>query len=535
MRPNDLTLRKRQSGLTLVEMLVALSLMGFVLLSIGNMLFGVNLRSGSLNGRFKLVTEVQMLVNDIQEDLHRGAYLSPNSFRNRLEYTTYDPSTGDPVKKVYGICYYSTVQTASTDTTCPLQGAGGTFPYLKRSDDNGVTWGSPYRIAGFNKYRLTNASGPKFLFAHAANDCMDYVDDNGNGVLGSGDSTQNQVSCPLNGNTWTSWFATTSSSFNPTYSSKVILNNFNFTTGTGRPETTRNLPQYVFMAVNPGLVRSNASAVSPGVKDTQLIQSFSFDSTVNSLWPSGFSVGGLSWDAAHERLLIASTTHRLFFGTERNGVFINRPFTFYSDSVIPHAIAVEEDGHTLHTVGNGAIQYYYRYDLNSPLPLSLVQGPLNSISVQANPRHLAYDPNTQNLYVPCTDSGGNRVIKELAGKNSATPGTETGTTYSLPAAFSSSAQLGGLVVEPLTGDFLIARNQVYTSSSNNYIDIYRITRSGTVTSFAVNLTDLGSTATGTSGGFGMAYDSTLNRLFLADNVSKRIYEVAPVKIISSRT
>ncbi len=535
-----LTLQKAQSGLTLVEMLIALALMGFVLLSTSNFLFGMNLRSASLNGRFKLATEIHTLLDDIREDLHRGAYISPNSFRNRLEYTTYDPNSGDAVKKVYGICYYSSVQSSSTDTTCPLQGGGGTFPYLKLSLDGGATWASPYRISGFNKYRLNNASGPRFLFAHPTNNCIDYLDNNGNGVLGSGDSTQTQVSCGTGGN---SWFGVTSSSLNPTYASKVILNNFNFTTGTGSPETVRNLPQYLFIAVAPGPVRSNLAAVSPGVKDTQLVQSFSFDSTVNNMWPADFNTMDLAWDAAHDRLIIGSDSHSILYTTERNGVFINQPYALADGKYQARGVAIEDDGNTLHAISNWSRERYHRYNLNGTPPLTETAGGVSATFPVAQSARwfMAFDPKERRIYTTKLDSvDGLLKIAELNGPDSATPQAETGNSWTLPTAISTNTQIGGLEIEPTTGDFLVVRDQVYAAGGNNYLDLYRIPRTGSYSLamapyLSINLTDLGSTATGTAGQFGLTYDAALHRLFLADNVSKRIYEVAPVKLISPRS
>lgn len=534
-----LTVTKRQPGLTLVEMLIAMALMGFVLLSMGNLLFGANLRSVSLNDRFKLASEVHSLIDDIREDLHRGAYINPNSFRNRLEYTTYDPGTGDAVKKVYGICYYSSVQTASTDTTCPLQQAGGTFPYLKLSDDGGATWGSPYRISGFNKYRLVNASGPRFLFAHSANNCIDYVDDNVNGVLGSGDTTQTQVNCGTAAN---SWFGVTANSLNPTYSSKVILNNFNFTTGTGRPEAIRTLPQYIFIAVAPGPVRSNLAAVAPGVKDTQLVQSFSFDSTVNNMWPAGFNVVDLAWDSAHDRLIIGSSSHSILYTTERNGVFINQPYALNDGKYPARGVAIEDDGNTLHAISNTTSERYHRYNLNSISPLTEVAGGAAAtfVTAQSSRLFMAFNPNNRRLYITRVDNDGFFKIVELNGPDSTAPQTETGNKWQLPSAIATASQIGGFEIEPTTGDFLIVRNQVYASGGNNYLDLYRVPRTGSYSLamtpyLSINLTDLGSSATGTAGQFGLTYDAALHRLFLADNVSKRIYEVAPVELITPRS
>lgn len=154
---------------------------------------------------------------------------------------------------------------------------------------------------------------------------------------------------------------------------------------------------------------------------------------------------------------------------------------------------------------------------------------------------MAFDPNTRRIYTTKADIGGGvRGIVELFGSDSDTPNTETGNSWALPSAIASNLEIGGMEIEPVSGDFLVIRNQIYSSGGNNYIDVYRLPRSGGYSVamapyFSINLTDLGSTATGTNGMFGMTYDPVMHRLFLADRVSKRIYEVAPVKLISSRS
>ncbi len=519
----------RAQGVTLVEILVAMALMGFVMLSITNFVINSNVRSASLNGRFKIASDIHIVVQDIQADLHRGAYISPNSFRNRLEYTTYDPGTGDAVKKVYGICYYSSVQTTSTDTTCPLQGAGGTYPYLKLSTDAGTTWGSPYRLSGFNKYRLVNASGPKFLYAHPSNSCFDYVDDNGNGVLGAGDTTQNAVSCSAN-----SYFGVTTSSRTPTKSTKVVLANFNFTTGSGNPEIQRNLPQYIFIAIAPGLVRSNTAAVGAGVKDSQLVQSFSTNPAVNPLYPTGFRLRGLAWDRQHEQLFLTSDQNSVLFQTERNGVFINQMMSFADANLTVDRLALEDDGRTL-LVGdyNGSNDVYYRFTINDQPILSPTTGAITMSATEANRRAIVYDPNTPDyFYAPGTDSGVYKIVQY----NKYTA-ARTATEWILPAAFSGTSYISGMTIDPVTGAFYVVLNNIYTSGGNNYLDVYRIPRAGaipTTANFSINLTDLGTATTGSNAWPQIALDAPMNRLFLSDMTANRVYEIAPTKLLSPR-
>jgi hypothetical protein len=514
---------KAHPGTTLVEILIAMALMGFVMLSISNFLVKSNAMSASLSMRFKEANEIHTLIQDIQADLNRGAYISDNSFDKRLEYTTYDPNTLLAVKKVF--------------TLVPV--SGSTAPYYLQLSVDGAAAGSPYSVSDYTKYQISGT--PRFLYAHASNDCWDYVDDNANGVLGSGDSTINLVAaCSAS-----AYGGVTDTSKTPSKSSKVVLANFNFTTANGTPEALRTLPSYIFIAAPPGLVRSQVAAVAPAVKDPPLVQSFSFDNAVNPLWPASFNVRGITWDTVHERLILGTDALGKLYQTERDGVFINTPLALANAVATPRGVAVEDDGQTLDVLyfDGSTNDYYYQYNLSATPPLSPTVGPTGfspASSAQGNRWHMAYDSNTKNMYLGTYDTSDTTYkIVEYYNGSSSTPGTRTGTTLNtnywvLPAAFASGAQIGGLVIDNKTGDFIIARNLVYASGGSNWIDIYRITRAGVSSYFSINLTDLGSTATGTAGVFGMAYAPNLNRLFLSDNVSKKIFEVSPPQVITSR-
>ena len=521
---------KVYTGTTLVEVLIAMALMGFVMLSIANFVTKSSVLSASINTRYKEANEVQTLIQEITADLHRGAYISANSYDRRLEYTTYDPSTLVAVKKIY---------------TLTTVGGGNANYYLQLSTDNGngasLTSVSPYAISPYTKYQLSGS--PKFLYAHASNDCIDYVDDNANGVLGAGDSTQTQVNCSTS-----SSFTVDSSANSPDKSSKVILANFNFTSGTGSPESIRNLPAYLFIAAAPGLVRSivPSSALSPGVKDPMLVQSFSWDNAVNPLWPSGYSPKGITWDNTHERLLLGNDVAGTIYQTERDGVFINAPITLSSVTAYTRAMAIEDDGQTLDVITfDGTNDQYYSYNLSGTAPLTANTGPTafspTVVSGVNNRWHMTYDPQIKNLYITDWNNGSSQArVEEYYNGINGTAGTRSGSVQNtnywvLPAAFAAAGQIGGLFIDNNTGEFIVARNVVYTSSSSNYIDIYRLTRTGTSTLiFSVNITDLGSSATSTNGYWGMAYDPVLNRLFLCDNVSKKIFEISPPVLISAR-
>lgn len=509
-------------GFSLVEVLVAMALMGFVGLSISNFLVKTNVTSASMSDRMREVNEVHAWVDDIQRDLSKGVYISDNSFSDRLEYTTYN-SAGSAIKKIYGICYHPAV-TDSTYTTCRKSSVSNTTPYLKLSLDGGTTWGSPYRITTYNKYRLTGT--PQFLYAQANNNCTVFTDTNNNGVWLSGEG-RSSVAC---GTTT----ATSPYLDKPSQAIKVILKGFQFTTGTGSPESIRALPGDIFIAAPQGPVRSNTAVTSPGVTDTPLVQSFSTVNASNPQFPSGFAAGGVTWDPAHERLVIGSKGSSLatMFQTERNGVQINDPLTLTNNTLRQDSLAMENDGKTAIVLTQiGANYAVYRVNIDSTPPL-VPYGTFLIPDATLSYFGVGFDPNApQYVYLAYQNNSSQRRIVEY---NKHT-GAATGNFWALPAAFTSLQDIGGLYVEPTTGDFIALKNLIYTSGGSSYIDIYRITRAGASSYFSINLSRIGNTTpAGSTATFQFAYDPKTNRLFLSDRFQGRVYEVVPPVIITPR-
>lgn len=512
---------ERQSGLTLVEMMIAMTLLSLIFLSVSSFLMKGNAVQGSLGGRYKEALEIHSLINSIQSDLRNGAYISPNSYDKRLEYTTMDAS-GVASKKIYRITTISGSQ------------------YLQLSSDSGSTWGSPYTMSSYDRYKLTGT--PRFLYAWGTHNCTDFPDTSGNGVYGSGDSAGSYVAgC--------SAAESTTALSSPSQASKVDLNGFVFTTGTGVPESTRSLPSHLFLSVGTGFVRSAASAVSPAAKDTQLVQSFSVN-TANSLFKTSsmttWDVRGLCWDPARERLAMVGRhtggVGRIYL-TDRDGVLMAPPGGAFSTYALGSTIAYggvnldscafEADNKTT-IVLDDANRTVHRYNLHAPPPLDELMTAFSVSSLVSIAHAVAFDPSTpDDFYLAGKDSGsGAWRIYERTKLTGASSGSGP---WSLPAAFTDSAPPSAFFVEPVTGDFVVLRNYVNGSSPNKTIDIYRVTRSGSSTSFSINIDDLGSTATGTTGEFGMTYDPILNRLFISDSATQKVYEVVPDRLISQRS
>lgn len=515
MRPVLRTINStRAKGFSLAELLIALALMGFVSLLITNFLVKSNVTTNSVSMRYKEVNEIHAFIQDLQAELRQGVYISDNSHSRRLEYTTYD-SNGDAVKKIYRLS------------------ASGSNYYIELSRDGGTSWGSPYRLAtSATKYLLTGT--PLFLYANISNTCTQFTDTNTNGVWATGEGAA-YLSC---GSSATSGPVLDK----PSQANKVILRGFQFTTGLGSPEAIRNLPTNLFISAPQGPVRSQSSVASPGVKDSPALLSFSTSNASNAMFPSGFTVSGIAWDPYRERLIIGndaggSASGRLY-QTERNGIQINDPLTFVNGAAGAKSIAVDNVGQSAYSLyydSSGGVHYLNQYSLSAAPPVS----PISTLSLGASPssqRAVAVDPNSPTtVFVACNDT-----TLKIVEFYRTSPATRTGNEWALPAAFSSSSHIGGMFIEPTSGDFFIVRNLVVAAGGSNYIYVYRIARSGAIATsadFSINITDMDSTntTTGTNGNWQMAYDPATNHIFLADSNMNKVYEVVPPVIISPRS
>lgn len=320
----------------------------------------------------------------------------------------------------------------------------------------------------------------------------------------------------------------------PAQATKVDLQGFQFSTGKGMPEATRDLPNDLFIRVSPGPVRSTAAAVAPAVKDSPLIQKFD-TATANSLFGTAFDVRGLCWDSAHNQLVVVgnrSSGNHTFFITDRKGVIANTGMTTAITTIQANGVAIKSKIKTILLLDSTA-KKLYQFNTSQASPLT-AQSTLNLASPSNlinSPTSIAYDPATPNdFYIVGTDPVDSGI--KIYERNIST-GALVGTAWALPAAFTASAPPGGLAIEPTSGDFLVVRNFV---NANSTIDIYRISRAaGTSTSFSVNIAELGSTATGTTGNWGLAYDPLSNHLYLSDSATDKVYQVVPGLLLSPRS
>lgn len=487
--------RKRQQGLGLVEVLIALALMGFMAISISNFFIKSDVASRSTDMRFKEASEIHTLILDIQRDLQQGAYISDNSHKNRLEYTTFD-ANGNAVKKIYRITTVSSVQ------------------YLQYSGDGGSTWESPYRISSnYTKYRLTGT--PQFLYAQAENNCTLFTDTNANGVWASGE-TAASATCP---NSVSSPLLTI-----PSQARKIDMQNFVFSTGTGSPEAIRSLPSNIFLSIGPSVVQSTASVTSPAVADPMTIQSFPTASTASlfSTTATTFAVRGLFWDSTREHMFLVGNNLNRIFIANRQGVLIDDISTSVRSGGF-RSVALESDGHTVQVLDTSIASSgtLYRFDLNNAS--NHMVKPISTLalgtSITILPSAIAYDPNTPNdFYVAAfdpTDSNKGKIFE----RNFTTGALVS--AVALPAALSVNPNPHSFFIEPTTGDF------IFTNATGTNLDIYRLTRAGTLNTLLWSQAQ-------TPLNWGMTYDPTTNHIFLANGTSGMVSENSPPVIITPR-
>ncbi len=478
------------TGLTLVEMLLAMTLMFFLTISVSNFVIKGQVMMLSLAQRTKTATEVYSWIEDIRVDFQRGAYISDNSHSQKLEYTTYDPSTSLAVKKIYDIYTSSGKQ------------------YLRLSLDGGTTWESPYRISSQTQYQLTGT--PQFLYAAGSNECTLFTDTNGNDYWQSGvDAAGTYSTCP-NGMNYPLQ--------KPSLATKIDIKNFVFTTGKGNPEAIRTLPADIFVKANPGLVRSQTTPVA-GVKDSSLVQKFTVN-TVNSLI-STTDLRDIAWDPIHERLALVSAngaTYRVYL-TERNGVIIgNEQGVLFNDCGLTgfSGASFEADGKTLLLANTGG-NLYRSSNIDGQPPIEcrlIISGILNNSA--------GFDPGLPDSVFAANNTSGIQEYNKYTGAALRSWDSPTGATL-----------INELDVEPLSGDILMIDGNVLNCySSNKCITLYRLKQDGTGSSnILINISDLGLT---TIDGIGLAYDSALNRIFLSAKTSASVYEIVPDRLLTAR-
>jgi prepilin-type N-terminal cleavage/methylation domain-containing protein len=508
MRRRSAQRRPRLQGFSLVELLVAMSLLALLMLSVSSLLLKGTASSSSINMRFVGATEIQMLITDIQQDFRQGVSISDNSYDKRLEYTTYDAS-GVATKKIYQII------------------TSGGLQYLQLSTDGGTTWGSPYRVSTYDDYILKNT--PRFLYAWSINNCTDFVDSSGNGVWSASNDTAGAYLACTDGTSSPPLSA-------PSQANKIDLQGFLFSTNRGTPEATRSLPTDLFIGATTPLVRTTGSVASPATQDSALLHSF-VTNTSASLFGTTFDLRSVAWDPSHEQLFVVgrNSASKNIFIADRRGVLMKQGSSNSGTNNLDSVAVVTGGTNILALDASGKMLYSFNTSGSSPLGISSSLNLASPTNLINSPTGIAYDDSTpDDFYIVGTDPSSSAM--KIYERNISS-GALVGSAWSLPSAFDSTHPPSGLAIEPVTGDFLVVRNYINGSSPNKTIDIYVISRAaGTSSSFSVNIDDLGSSSTtGITGYWGIGYDAINNRLFLSDSAADKVYEIIPSQLISPRS
>ena len=526
--------RSAHSAFTLVELLIALALMGGICLTIANFVMKGSLQLALTTSRFQEAPEIQSLISSIESDMAQGAYINPDSSDQWLQYTTYDGS-GNAVVKIYQIY------------------TNGGKKYLRLSLDGGSTngWISPYRVSGITQYVLLGT--PAFLYGIPWNQCRDFTPIAPGGV--SNNSNTGQFSCVqgsvasgnTGGNTGNGTLGSNMS--NASQATKLVLSGFNFAPdmgGTKQASAQRTVLPLMMMTVNPGLVRANSSTItmtSPALLDSSIVTQFP-TRTANSLLGPSYYVSGLAWDPSRDRLLVAnsggSTVPTLVTSIGHDGVLIGQDTKELIDGPNGNdAFALDVD---FKSFSLGTFGAYVPYPSEGNLPIKRNLG--NAVNPAASTvtgfaGGAAIDPTFPALwFVGMKDA--NDGQQKVYGFNKFTSAAAPSSPWALPAAyFDDTHPIAGLAIEPLTGDFLVLRGFVNNpGTANATIDVWRVVRgggylpsSGTAPYFSIKVPST------TLGVRGFTYDPLTNHIFFADNyqtaaANANIYEAIPPLIIT---
>jgi type II secretory pathway pseudopilin PulG len=463
--------RSRAGGFTLVETVLGLLLMGAIMMPL--MVTGAKTRAQVIKegANRRINHEVTQVLRNLSEDI-------------RNAHTLFLAS---PV---------SSANLLGLDRFNPYGGTfnGGSFiqtqwrlssGVLEFSADGGTTWRSPYPVSAANAYSVTG----NFSYCTEANVCS----------------------------------ASPSSS-----SRKIRLNGWVFThNSTGQrfdvPETYLNMP-----------TRAVANT-------TTTISSFSTNS--GTFPSSGFTVADLTYHPATKQLVVVGGTNQIY-RVNPEGILIGTVLTVPSTEASAPTISsidLEPDGAFAWIIdtANSRIKRINMTDgtVSTPNYTFTSQGFINM-------RGIAYEEgDTSSPIRPI------RFVSSTSAVPTATYITMsradgTGVANWSTANISTSAYVplvgtaGGVALDTISSDgemFIIGQ----TVTSGN-VTVYRYNpahtgySTGSNYSFTLNLGQMGSSDTSTNRNFGLAFDPTNNRLFVADpsDSQKRVFQVLPPRTLT---
>jgi Tfp pilus assembly protein PilV len=483
----------RAAGLSLVEILLTMALMGTLLLSVSNLLIKVQANRTSYSKLAAADIELNTLLEKMKGQLQNASWIDSTSYNQKIVFTTLD-SSGNAQRVGYRI------------TT------SGSMTVLEYSSD-GTTWGtSPYAILSSTNYNIDSG---EFLYCGYSSNCTRFQDTNANGSWASGE-TRTQV-------TGTALLT------NASYSQKVILSGFIFNRQQGNPQVKRTWPD-IYISLPDRHVATQ----------TQLVKQFSTTPGSSNSFSTGSVIKGLAYDANKRRLLAVGSdtgTDNYIYQLSRDGIPV-MPLVDVGNLEFDD-VCLDASGTYAWSALWGGTTTLYRYDLTTPAAaantITFTATSATYFNTGGSATALACDPVTSNkVYVIGRTSGGVQSIMPVTLDTSGNTAT-AGTRVTLPGAMTNGTT-EALVIDPMTGDYYALQQALSGSDPSKTITVYHIDASSPTTSdpFTLNISNLYTTSPTSAVGWGMAYDPTNNHVFIADSDLKRVYEFAPPRLWSPK-
>jgi prepilin-type N-terminal cleavage/methylation domain-containing protein len=475
----------KAKGLTLVEMMVSLALLGFMSTSAYMVMTKAKVSAATVAVRRQAMVETETVYQLLSNHIQHAVEISTQSHRRRLILTVLNPD-GTLSNQQWRI------QTVAGQDV------------LQRSEDNGVTWISPFAISADSIYRM---NGGEFFFCGSGNNCTRFTDTNNNGVYNVGTDAAGTLATGYAGTALTA----------PNLGTKVVVSNFIFDRKKGMPNVIRQFPDTV-----NALLKGK-----PVLSTIQPVQSFNTNTAASGL-PATFDVTTLHYQPSAEELWLAGTdssgSNRLY-RLNREGVFLNDPIQVSALNTAQWtSLVMDTDGSSLlgfNAATNRAVRISsLTGQVLSQLDLSAVASAIKAVAV---------DPSTpDDMYVLGQVAGTYRILRrnKTTGLASGTP-----SQWFLPAGLTNPS---GMAIDPVSGAFYVVHNTVAAGN----LTLYRVDPANPLLAdtLTVNLAAIGSSATAaTANGFGLSMDVLGNRLFLSDRFSDKVFELIPNRLLAPST
>ncbi|HEY9685350.1 MAG TPA: prepilin-type N-terminal cleavage/methylation domain-containing protein [Coleofasciculaceae cyanobacterium] len=519
----------KKDGLTLVEMLIALAILGVVVLSVTMTLVKFNTMGKSLSHRNRAVVEIQSVFDNMLAAVSTASRVDPKSVSSKLVLVSTN-SSGYGYLQAWRIqssvapCVGSTCLQVSTD--------------LDDAAETNASWSSPYNIAAVTDYKIT--SGEFLYCGYGLNNCYRFPDGNANRVWDGAGTDGSPVWVSLNAQ------AQGTALTSPDQARRVVLYNFTFSRSFGNPAVTRTMPNIV-AKLGPRLV--DPSPDGGAAWGSPLISTTSIGGT-NTSFASDYNGISARLDPVRQRLMVvgqAPTGNQKVYILDRTGANIKDVSNGITSPVDVPTLngrwlwdGVWENATTV-LVADGSSDtnnikvYEVRLTDGSVLGTWTID---TAFIPDGNLLSLAYDPKTPTVFYMLAWNASQvpKLYKLTKPSGNATISSAV-TTYNLPAALVAWSS-NDVLVDSLSGKFYILDNDITTSGSDKTCNLYRIDLASSTAidaTIKINVAKLtGSTQTG--GDWNFTYDPDTNHVFFTEKSTvNKIWEFIPSQLLSPQS